>query len=168
MEMRIMRSFGVAAALLLASGSAGAQAGAPADAAAEAEVRVETPTGALAGTLLLPSGPGPHPVALVIAGSGPTDRDGNSIIGGRNESLRMLAEGLAARGVATVRYDKRGLGGSMAAGRPESELRLDTYADDAAAWLRMLRADARFSTVSVIGHSEGSLLGARAAEAAGA
>jgi hypothetical protein len=107
-------------------------------------------------------------VALVIAGSGPTDRNGNSALGARNESLRMLAEGLAARGVATVRYDKRGLGGSVAAGRPEQELRLDTFADDAAAWLRMLRADARFSTVSVVGHSEGALLGARAAASAGA
>jgi pimeloyl-ACP methyl ester carboxylesterase len=168
MEMRIMRPAVVAAAIILAAGTAGAQAGAPASAAAESEIRVETPTGALAGSLLLPSGPGPHPVALVIAGSGPTDRNGNSALGARNESLRMLAEGLAARGVATARYDKRGLGGSVAAGRPERELRLDTFADDAAAWLRMLRADARFSTVSVVGHSEGALLGARAAASAGA
>lgn len=164
MGMRSTRAAMAAAVLLLAAGSAGAQA----SAAAESEVRVETATGELRGTLLLPPGPSPHPVALVIAGSGPTDRDGNSALGGRNESLRMLAEGLAARGVATVRYDKRGLGGSMAAGRPERELRLDTFVDDAAAWLRMLRADARFSTVSVVGHSEGSLLGARAAASAGA
>ncbi|MBH9787677.1 alpha/beta hydrolase, partial [Clostridioides difficile] len=58
--------------------------------------------------------PSPSPVALIIAGSGPTDKDGNSALAGKNNSLKMLAEGLAQQGIATVRYDKRGLGDNQA------------------------------------------------------
>lgn len=71
----------------------------------------------------------------------------------------MLAEALAGRGIASVRYDKRGIGASRMAMGSESDLRFDMYADDAAAWVRQLRADSRFTTVTVVGHSEGSLLG---------
>lgn len=123
-------------------------------------VRLETPTGTIHGTLLLPTGPGPHPVALLIAGSGPTDRNGNSaLLPGANNSLKLLAEGLAGRGIASVRYDKRGIRESAGAGPREEDLRFDTYADDAGAWVRQLRADSRFSSVTVVGHSEGSLVG---------
>ena len=132
-------------------------------------VRLETPTGTLHGTLELPAGARPVPVVLIIAGSGPTDRDGNSrLLPGPNNGLRQLAESLAARGIASVRYDKRGIGGSAAAGRSEADLRFDHFVDDAAGWLGQLRADSRFSSVSVIGHSEGSLIGMLAAGRAGA
>ncbi len=128
-------------------------------------VELETPTGTIHGTLLLPDGEGPFPVAVIIAGSGPTDRDGNSpILPGQNNSLRMLAEGLAERGVATVRYDKRGIAQSTPAGPQEADLRFDAYVDDAAAWIALLREDPRFSSVSFIGHSEGSLVGIMAAQ----
>jgi pimeloyl-ACP methyl ester carboxylesterase len=119
--------------------------------------------------LQLPEGDGPHPVVLIIAGSGPTDRDGNNpLIPGRNDSLKMIAEALAETGVASVRYDKRGLGTSAGAGKPESELRFEDFVDDAVAWIRTLQADERFGRVGVVGHSEGSLIGmlvARKAEA---
>jgi uncharacterized protein len=132
-------------------------------------VALETPTGALHGTLRLPSTPGPHPVALIIAGSGPTDRHGNSaLLPGRNDSLGLLADALAQLGVASLRYDKRGVGDSLASAPPESEMRFETLVDDAAAWVRRLREDDRFATVSVIGHSEGSLIGMLAVERAGA
>lgn len=132
-------------------------------------VRLETATGTLHGTLELPAGARPVPVVLIIAGSGPTDRDGNSrLLPGPNNGLRQLAESLAARGIASVRYDKRGVGASAAAGRSEAELRFDHLVDDAAGWLRQLRADGRYSSVSVIGHSEGSLIGMLAAARAGA
>ena len=132
-------------------------------------VRLETATGTLHGTVELPAGARPVPVVLIIAGSGPTDRDGNSrLLPGPNNGLRQLAESLAARGIASVRYDKRGIGGSAAAGRTEAELRFDHFVDDAAGWLAQLRADPRFSSVSVIGHSEGSLIGMLAAGRAGA
>lgn len=131
---------------------------------------LETPTGALHGTLQLPANVrGKVPVALIIAGSGPTDRDGNSpALPGKNNSLKLLAEGLARGGIATVRFDKRGIAASASAGPSETDLRFTTYVDDAAAWISKLAADARFSSVSVIGHSEGSLIGMMAARQAGA
>lgn len=78
---------------------------------------LETPTGTLYGTLELPKSKPPFPVVLIIAGSGPTDRDGNStarpapnVPPGPNNSLKLLAGGLAAQGIASLRYDKRGIG----------------------------------------------------------
>jgi pimeloyl-ACP methyl ester carboxylesterase len=125
---------------------------------------LETPTGAIAGTLALPSDAGKPTVVLIIAGSGPTDRDGNSRgFPGRNDSLRMLAAALADAGFASVRYDKRGIGASLAAGPSESALRFDTYVEDAAAWVARLKADPRFGRVAVLGHSEGALIGMLAA-----
>lgn len=126
-----------------------------------------TPTGNLGGTLCVPAGNGPFPLAVIIAGSGPTDRDGNSILlPGKNNSLLMLAEGLAVHGVASLRYDKRGIGASRQALQSEADLRFEMGADDAAAWVKKLRSDPRFSTIVVVGHSEGSLLGMLAARRA--
>ena len=83
---------------------------------AAADMTLATPTGTLAGTLEVPATPGPAPVVLIIAGSGPTDRDGNTpLLPGKNDTLKQLALGLASRGVASVRYDKRGVGASAAA-----------------------------------------------------
>ncbi|MGH9593989.1 MAG: alpha/beta hydrolase, partial [Bryobacteraceae bacterium] len=66
---------------------------------------LETPTGKIYGTLELPSGDGPFPVVVIHAGSGPTDRDGNTpALPGKNDSLKMLAEALAAHGIASLRY----------------------------------------------------------------
>ena len=138
-------------------------------ASTEEDVTLKTPTGDIFGTIELPAGAMPAPVALIIAGSGPTDRNGNSpMIPGSNNSLKMLADGLAARGIATLRYDKRGIAASKAAMTSESDLRFDNYVNDAEAWIKQLRADKRFSTVTVIGHSEGSLIGMIAAREAGA
>ena len=135
----------------------------------EQPIRLETPSGVIHGTLLLPGARTPAPVALLIAGSGPTNRDGN--IGGMpggNNSLKLVAEGLAKQGIASVRYDKRGIGESAAAAPGEADLRFENYVDDAASWIRQLRQDQRFSTVTVVGHSEGSLIGMLAARQAGA
>jgi pimeloyl-ACP methyl ester carboxylesterase len=135
----------------------------------EEAVTLTTASGQLAGTLTVPAAPAKVPVALIIAGSGPTDRDGNNkLLPGHNDSLRMLAAALAGNGIASLRYDKRGVGASAAAMPAESALRLDTYVDDAQAWLGQLKADPRFAKVVVIGHSEGSLIGMLAAERAGA
>ncbi|HEY4217869.1 MAG TPA: alpha/beta fold hydrolase [Gemmatimonadaceae bacterium] len=121
---------------------------------------LDTPTGKIAGTLMVPQGSGPFPLVVIIAGSGPTDRDGNSpLLPGANNSLKYLAEGLADRGIASLRYDKRGIGASRAAMTSEDNLRFKMGADDAAGWATKLRADRRFSTITVVGHSEGSLLG---------
>jgi alpha-beta hydrolase superfamily lysophospholipase len=133
----------------------------------EEAVTLTTAAGQLAGTLALPAQAAKVPVALIIAGSGPTDRDGNSaLLPGHNDSLRMLAAALAEHGIASLRYDKRGIGASAAAMTAESDLRFDTYVDDAAGWLARLAGDPRFSGVIVIGHSEGSLIGMLAAQRA--
>jgi pimeloyl-ACP methyl ester carboxylesterase len=132
-------------------------------------VRLVTPTGVVNGSLLLPGTRGPVPVVLIIAGSGPTDRNGNtSGLPGQSNSLQLLAQQLATRGIASVRYDKRGVAGSAGGAPNEADLRFDTYVEDAAAWIRQLDADRRFSTVTVLGHSEGSLIGMLAARQAGA
>lgn len=126
---------------------------------------LDTPTGKIYGTLVVPGGAGPFPLVVIISGSGPTDRDGNSpLLPGANNSLKLLADGLAERGIASFRYDKRGIGESRAAVPSEAALRFDMYADDAAAWATKLRADPRFSTITIAGHSEGSLLGMIAAQ----
>ncbi|HEV2862648.1 MAG TPA: alpha/beta hydrolase [Pyrinomonadaceae bacterium] len=166
--MRSLHACAAALLLSLLSCAALAQTAAPAKSTAEPAV-LETPTGKLHGTLELPQGKGPFPVALVIAGSGPVDRNGNTpVIPGANNSLKYLAEGLAARGVASLRFDKRGVAESVMGAKSESDLRFDTYIEDAVAWGRRLRADKRFGTLTVVGHSEGSLIGMVAAQRLGA
>ena len=132
--------------------------------AVEEDVVLNTLTGDIHGKLMLPEGGVPCPVVLIIAGSGPTDMNGNSIGSGMtNNSLLYLAQELAANGIASVRYDKRGIGKSAAAGTKEEELRFDHYIDDAAAWCDKLGGDVRFNKVVIAGHSEGSLIGMVAA-----
>src|SRR3954447_10173851 len=71
------------------------------------------------GTLVRPAGPGPFPAAVMVAGSGPTDRDWNSsLLPGANGSARLLAEALAQAGIASLRYDKRASGPHMPENMP--------------------------------------------------
>ena len=117
----------------------------------------------IAGTLARPAqAPGRIPVALIIAGSGPTDRDGNSLLGFHMDVYKKLAWALALRGIASVRYDKRGIGASPFTG-DRSTVAFDDFTDDAVAGARALAADRRFSKVVLVGHSEGALLAERAA-----
>jgi pimeloyl-ACP methyl ester carboxylesterase len=132
---------------------------------AEEAAELKTTTGTLHGTLLIPDSTKPMPVVLLIAGSGPTDRDGNSLaLPGKNNGLKMLAEGLAAKGIVSLRFDKRGIAESKEAGAAEKDLRFDTYVDDAAAWAGQLKRDHRFTSLTIIGHSEGALIGTVAAQ----
>lgn len=111
----------------------------------------------LHGTLLAPSET--RAAALIIAGSGPTDRDGNSGLGVTASSYRLLAEGLAAHGVATVRTDKRGVAASAAAaGGREEDLRFTHYADDARAWAAETARLTGRPCAWLIGHSEGAMV----------
>lgn len=123
---------------------------------------LEVPDGRLHGSLLLPKSDRPLPVALLIAGSGPTDRNGNNPMG-HNDSLKRLAQGLAKQGIASLRYDKRGVGESLALAPDERDLSVETYVADAAAWIEKLQGDPRFSSVILIGHSEGALIASLAA-----
>jgi pimeloyl-ACP methyl ester carboxylesterase len=151
---------------MLLAAAASQAAAAP---AADQPLALETAGGSIHGSLRLAANEGKTPVVLIVAGSGPTDRDGNSaMIPGHNDSLKMLADALAQAGFASLRYDKRGIAASRAAALDESQLRFDHYVDDAAAWIAKLKADPRFSAVAVIGHSEGALIGMLAAERSGA
>lgn len=124
----------------------------------ETSLKLDTTSGELDGTLLLPQKAPPVPVALIIAGSGPTDRNGNNPAM-TNNSLKLLAEGLLNQGIASVRYDKRGIGKSAGAAITEADLRFGHFVDDTASWINKLNSDPRFSHVIVIGHSQGSLIG---------
>ncbi|MCR4034024.1 MULTISPECIES: alpha/beta hydrolase family protein [Flavobacterium] len=112
----------------------------------------------LYGTLTTPDLTQKFPVALIIAGSGPTDRNGNNPMM-KNNSLKMLAENLAKNGIASLRYDKRAIGESKAAGGSESNLVFENYIQDAKSWINYLKQDKRFSKIIIIGHSEGALIG---------
>lgn len=116
----------------------------------------------LHGTLLTP--PESRAAAVILPGSGPTDRDGNSHLGISASSYRLLAEGLAAEGIATVRIDKRGVGASAFAGLREEDLRFSHLANDARAWAAETARLTGQPCAWLIGHSEGALVALAAVE----
>lgn len=128
----------------------------------ETPIVLHTTTGDIYGTLTMPEQPQHIPVVLIIAGSGPTDRNGNNPMM-KNESLQKLAYGLADHHIASLRFDKRGIGESATASKSETDLRFEDYINDAKGWIELLKKDKRFSKVFVAGHSEGSLIGMIAA-----
>lgn len=132
-------------------------------AAVSAATSDEVEIGGLAATLLVPEAAGSVAGAVIIAGSGPTDRNGNSRLGLNTDAYRMLAEALVARGVTTLRYDKRGVGGSATIARPEHETTIAHFVDDAVAVVQSLAAKPGVSSVFLIGHSEGGLIALLAA-----
>jgi hypothetical protein len=135
--------------------------------------KITVPAGAdltLDGTLTLPADlKKPVPVVLLIAGSGPTDRDCNSSYGLKSNAFKMLADSLVRNSIAVARYDKRGSGTNLADAAKvlkSEEHRFSFYVSDALGFIRQLQTDKRFSKVFVAGHSEGSLVGMLAAEEA--
>lgn len=130
-----------------------------------AEMTIGDGAGQLHGTLLAPAAPatGAEPV-LILAGSGPTDRDGNNPLGVRAAPYRLLAEALAGRGITTLRVDKRGIAASAAAMPSEADLRVQAYAEDARTWAAALRERTGARCIWLLGHSEGTLHALLAAE----
>ena len=126
-------------------------------------LQVETDEGTLYGELETPKGEGPFPIMIMIPGSGPTDRNGNTIAG-ENNSLKYVAEALAKEGIASLRYDKRGAGKNKEAVGSEEDTSYDLFVDDAAAWIERLEADEQFTEIGIIGHSQGSLTAMLAAQ----
>lgn len=129
---------------------------------ATSELTVPGPAGPLAGTLLLPAKGAP--VVVVIPGSGPTDRDGNNPLGVAAAPYRLLAEGLAQAGVASVRIDKRGLFGSRTAIADPNAVTIADYAADARAWAVTAAKAAGRPCAWLVGHSEGALVALKAAQ----
>jgi pimeloyl-ACP methyl ester carboxylesterase len=112
----------------------------------------------LSGTLRKPSGVDRPPVLLLIAGSGPTDRNGDQAGRGPGE-LRQIAEALAERGIASLRYDKRGVGRSfVGANAREQDFVIGNFVDDAGSWIAWLKQRPDLGPAIVAGHSEGGLI----------
>ena len=132
---------------------------------AETEVHVGQGSQALYGSILRPDALQTGAAVLILAGSGGVDRNGNEAAGGIVAgNLKRIADGLAAEGVISLRVDKRGVGASLLAAPSEPELRLSTYVDDAVSWAVFLRAQPGVRCVVILGHSEGALIAALAAQ----
>ena len=131
-------------------------------AAASIPVTAPGPQGPLAGTFI---DAGVHaPLVLIIPGSGPTDRDGNNPLGVTAAPYRLLAEALAAKGVSSVRIDKRGMFGSKAAVADPNKVTIGDYAADTHVWVKAIRDRTHAKCVWVLGHSEGALVALAAAQ----
>lgn len=120
-------------------------------------------TGTLHGVMLTPSEIVRPPVVLIVPGSGPTDKDGNNVLGATAASYRRLAEALVDQGVASVRIDKRGMFDSAGAAADPNRVTIADYARDVEAWAQALRPVTGAACVWVLGHSEGALVAAAAA-----
>jgi len=105
----------------------------------ESEIVLETSTGKIHGTLVVPGNVKTSPVVLIIAGSGPTDRNGNSPLGVQTNTYKMISENLAENGIASLRFDKRGIAESRPAMTTESDLRFETYINDVNEWISKLK-----------------------------
>lgn len=130
----------------------------------ETECTIKTITGDLNGSLTIPNNSITSPLVIIIAGSGPTDRNCNSTLGIQTNAYKMLAEDFAKNNISTFRFDKRGIGKSQAAMTSEIDLRFETYINDVVSIISFFRVDKRFSEIIILGHSEGSLIGMIAAE----
>lgn len=113
------------------------------------------------GTLLRPENSNSKTLAIIIAGSGPTNRDGNQTVG-KNNSLKMLAEFLAEQGIASFRYDKRIFKMAKSQTLDESKLRFDDFVKDAADVVNYFKLfnveEYGFENYILIGHSQGALI----------
>lgn len=128
------------------------------------EVILKTETGDISGTFYKPD-LNSFPVALIIAGSGPTDRDGNALILGlKTDAYKMLAEHLAKNGIGCISYDKRGILKSYKSGPKEEDLRFEHYINDVKEWVRFIKTEVNSTASYVIGHSEGAVIGLIAAQ----
>jgi alpha-beta hydrolase superfamily lysophospholipase len=121
--------------------------------AEESKIRV----GAIDAYLTVPPNVEKPPVALLIAGSGSTDHDGNGPKL-KPATLKKLSDALLASNIATLRYDKRGAGGWKKEFGDPADFRFKDFVDDAASLVDYLRGSGKFSRIAVVGHSEGGLV----------
>lgn len=129
----------------------------------EEGITLQTTKGKLYGTVTMPKKWDKGSLAIIIAGSGPTDRNCNNP-SMTCDAYKKLAHELAANNIATLRYDKRGIAESAAAVENESDLIFDDYVNDVRDWVKLMKQDKRFNKIVLIGHSEGSQIGIIASE----
>src|SRR4051812_6081088 len=149
----------LAVAAMLSAIGASAQQNVP-----EVAIEAPGPQGPLGGTMI-ESAAG-APVVLIIPGSGPTDRNGDNPLGVSGGVYRQIAIGLAARGIASVRVDKRGMFGSHSAVADANDVTIADYAADVRSWIGAIRKRTGAPCVWVLGHSEGGLVALVAAQSA--
>lgn len=125
------------------------------------EVTIPGPEGPLAGTLV-DAGDG-KPTMLLLPGSGPTDRNGDSPMGVKGGAYRQLADGLAAQGISTLLVDKRGMAASSKAVANANAVTFADYVADARGWISLLK-ERGADCVWLGGHSEGSTVALLAAQ----
>ena len=121
------------------------------------DISINGPEGDLRGTWIR-AADASAPVVLIIPGSGPTDRDGNSPLGIEAGTYRLLAEGLGQKGISTVRVDKRGIGASAGAVGDANAVTIEDYVSDTRAWVDDIRLRSETKCVWLLGHSEGGLV----------
>jgi alpha-beta hydrolase superfamily lysophospholipase len=114
------------------------------------------------GTLFQPKA-GSNSLVIIIAGSGPTDRDGNQQMM-QNNSLKMLGQDLAKEGIATFRYDKRIFTLLKQQALQEDKLRFDDFVEDAVSTINYFKTKNKYDAIYVLGHSQGALVGLLAAQ----
>lgn len=118
----------------------------------------------LYGSFLRPVNKNNYPAVLILPEAG-ADRNGNDADHEvKPDTYRELAQALAAKGIASVRIDKRGVGQSVKAVAREEDIRFETYVDDAVIWIKFLQAQPHVGCVAVFGHSESALVAALAAK----
>lgn len=147
------RLMAIIAAVLLLSGCSKKEE-VPAGRFPEKEIEVPVKGGTLKGTLMEPSDAS-GTLAIIVAGSGPTDRNGNNPQAGENNSLKMIAEALAEEGVSSFRYDKRGIAKSSDLVKKEEDLIFTDYSDDI---VQIATHFNEYKKIVLIGHSEGAML----------
>ena len=160
--------------LVLTPAARAAEAPPPAAAALAASAEPEDATVAvdsgnadgafLYGSFLRPVNKNNYPAVLILPEAG-ADRNGNDADHEvKPDTYRELAQALAAKGIASVRIDKRGVGQSIKAVAREDDIRFDTYVDDAVTWVKFLQAQPHVGCVAVFGHSESAMVAALAAK----
>ncbi len=129
------------------------------------EVRIDGPAGPLGGAYL--AAEGARQIVVIVPGSGPTNRDGNSPGPLQTDAYKLLAEGLATSGIASIRVDKRGMFSSASDGIDPNNVTVAGYAADIRAWSASASAKMGVECAWVLGHSEGGLMALAAAQTPG-
>jgi hypothetical protein len=153
MRRSVFKLIVLIASVFLLAGCSGKEE-VPAGKFPEKEIEVPVKGGTLKGTLMEPSGAS-GTLAIIVAGSGPTDRNGNNPQAGENNSLKMIAEALAEAGVSSFRYDKRGIAKSADLVKKEEDLIFTDYSDDIVEIAAYFKD---YNKIVLIGHSEGAML----------